>query len=321
MSDEQNLTPAPTEAAPEATPEAPSEAALDTSSGDESLYTGWDGELESLDGQEWFSGLQGEVQQVVRGGYKQARDNVTRALHAKSAELAGVRRNLEGLQGSLREKASQYASEIEKLQQLMQSDEGNSDERVAALRSGFDSQVADFQKKMEAYESQNRELFDDNRQLLTAYERAKGETAGIRDHFNRELASFRHSAQQAYGQMQQERDYYRSQMQETNQRQLDQEFDSEFTYLAKDEARRGEAMNAYYGALQAHIQRNNGRLFPDEQWEQIERVTAAQVKALYPETNPAPAKLPEAEALAQAARSSGTSAYVPARSSNKGTMF
>lgn len=322
MSDELNPT-------PEANETVESSAPVDDGGAQEidasPMYEGWDGELDSLDNQEWFTNIDklqpDQIREAVRHGYKQNRDNVTRALHTKSVELAGIRRNLEGLQGTLTDRASQYANEIEKLQAMMTSDDGNADERYDALKSGFDTQLAEFKGKVTQFESQNRELFDDNRQLLTAYERAKGETQGMRQHFAQELNAFRANAGRAYSQMKQERDYLAQQVYETNQRQLDQEFDQRFTYLAKDEARRGDALDAYYGALQAHVQRNGGKLFPDDQWERIEEVTMAQVKALYPEMNPVPGSMPGAESLAQTPRSSGRSTYVPSRSPNKGTMF
>ncbi len=284
-------------------------------------YAGWDGELESLDNQQWFTQLEGGAREALRGGYRATRTNVTKALHAKATELAQLRREVERQEQHHSTRATQYAAAIEKLQSLMEDEDADSSERVTALKAGYEERVAGFKAEVAKYQSDNSELFSDNRELLSAFERAKGETAGIRSHYENQLASFRQRAESAYHQMRQERDHYAHRASESNERELEQEFGATFPYMGHDDSRRAEAQAAYFDTLRAHVTRNNGKLYPDEQWERIEQITAAQVRALYPELNEKPPSMPAAEGLAQTPRSAGTSTYQSFRSNNKGTMF
>ena len=307
MSGEQPIDTTPTTPEDGATPEVSPEVTLDDSQV-EAMYADWDGELESLESQEFFSNLDkmqpDQIREALKSGYSKVRNNATRALHEKSTKLAHTAKRYESLNATMKEKAELFSQRLDEMQKATEASAesgGVAPEALEALKAGLQTKLDEAANKLKETEAQAAQYFEDNKQLVDAYKRSRWELDQLKNDFQSRMSAFQTNAKSQLDSLTKERDAFRAQVLDASRSVAERAFDEQFPYLSGDAERRGKAMEMYNAGLRRALGMlpEGQQHYPDDQWERIEQVTKAQVMALYPETNPAPAAPPAAEKLAQ----------------------
>lgn len=276
------------------------------------LYNDWDGELESLESQPFYNEIEkltpDQIREALKTGYGKARNNATRALHEKATKLTHTTKRYETLNAGLKEKAEMFSQRLEEMQKATEASAesgGVAPEQLEALKAGLQTKLNEANEKLQDIQGKAAQYFADNKTLVDAYKRSQWEKQQMQKDFTERLQATQTNLQAKLQQLAQERDTYRNQMVQANEATNNKVFDDAFPYLKGDAERRTAAYNMYNSMLRNALKAKNGEYYSDEEWERIEKVTQAQVSAIYPELNPEPAKLPESEKLAQAANGVG----------------
>ena len=281
---------------------ASSEPEVDVSS----MYADWDGELESLEAQPFYQNLDklsgDDLREALKLGYSKARNNVTTALHTKAQGLAEAKKRYDSLSSIMEDKSRAFSERLEQFQKAAEasSDNGVAPEALEALKAGLQTKLDELQGKLGETEKQAAEYYQDNRKLYEGYQKLKWERDNLAQNAQTQMQALKTNFEAKLNALAAERDHFRGQVEASNRSARDRDFDNAFPHLAQDRERREEASRMYFSALQAHMSRlKPGEYYPDEQWEKLEAITQAQIKALYPDSNPPQTTMPAAETLAQ----------------------
>lgn len=281
----------------------------------------WNGELESLDAQPWYSALPEEARNSLKSGYGEVRKAATQLLTKRTTEMANERKRvqaayaeIEGMKAGLQEHMSKLEAAL-----LEGADE---DSKIKTLESSYKSQMEQLGSRLAKTTNDARALFQHNQTFAQKIKELEGQLSGAATYYhnhyqgqvnkafeesNRKMASM----EQELGQLRELRDNYEY------ERSVNL-FESAFPHL-KGTEHYNDAMGYYFKTMQGLLQANPQA--DEKVIGEIDEVIQVLMSKKYPNRNPAGAKPPVAETIASPPNSSGNDVGEIQFETNKISMF
>ena len=324
MSDEQPNTPSDLGSV-EATPvETPVQAEVAEAPSTPVDYN-WNGELPSLNEQEWFSGLDENVRSAISSGYERVRNNATAALHKHTTAQSQKSRQLDAAYEQVQSMQQRLAETLNSLESAS-SEDATADERFKALETGYKTQLQSlggrlnqFNQRLNQRTQEANQFYQHNRKLAEFAQQLQGREKAVHNHYQGQLNEHIMRERQANRKLQHELKQLREQTEQYEVEKAVQLFESAMPHMVGDE-RYDQAMDDYYRLMQGFLSANPNAT--DNDIKEIDEIIESRMLTKYPNRNPKPSSPLQAETLAS--RPGGAGTQLPqdlALPSNKVSIF
>jgi chromosome segregation ATPase len=325
MSDEQPNTPSDLGAAETVAPmetAAPTESAPAESA---PVEYNWNGELPSLNEQDWFSGLDENVRTAITSGYERVRNNATAALHKHTTAQSQKSRQLDAAYEQVQSMQQRLAQTLNSLESASAED-ATTDDRFKALEAGYKTQLESLNGRLQGFQQQLQQRTNDanqfynhNRKLAEFARQLQGREKAVHDHYQGQLNEHVMRERQQNRKLQSELSQLRQLNEQYEAEKAVELFEQSVPHLKGDE-RYEAAMTDYYRLMQGLLNANPNATEADI--KEMDAIIESRMLAKYPNRNPPATNVPQAETLASQPSGSGDSISSQLQlPSNKTTIF
>lgn len=313
MSDEQPNTPSDLGAVESAAPietaatveSAPVESAPVESA---PVEYNWNGELPSLNDQEWFSGLDENIRTAITSGYERVRNNATAALHKHTTAHSQKSRQLDAAYEQVQSMQQRLAQTLNSLE-TASAEDATADDRFKALETGYRTQLESLNGRLQGFHQQLQQRTNDanqfyqhNRKLAEFARQLQGREKAVHDHYQGQLNEHVMRERQQNRKLQTELTQLRQQTEQYEAEKAVELFESAMPHLVGDE-RYETAMTDYYRLMQGLLNANPQATEADI--KEIDQIIESRMLVKYPNRNPQATNVPQAEMLASQPSGSG----------------
>ena len=308
MSDEQPNTPSDLgagEAAPAET-SMPAEVAETPSA---PVDYNWNGELPSLNEQEWFSGLDENTRTAITAGYERVRNNATSALHKHTTAQSQKSRQLDAAYDQVQSMQQRLAETLNSLESAS-SEDATADDRFKALETGYKTQLQSlggrlnqFNQQLNQRTQEANQFYTHNRKLAEFAQQLQGREKAVHNHYQGQLNEHVMRERQANRKLQRELSQLREQTEQYEVEKATQLFESVMPHMVGD-AKYDQAMDDYYRLMQGFLSANPNAT--DNDIKEIDEIIESRMLTKYPNRNPAASTPLQSETLASRPGGAGT---------------
>lgn len=289
----------------------------------------WNGELESLETNEFFSKIEDDnIRGFIKSGFEQFRKNADRLLHKKSAALSQATANTE----SMMSEVSALRDRLKAAADTIGSDDADVKQQLEGIKASYDSELSDFKSKLAEQESLLETLGKEKMAIADELKREQLQFDVDRRSIKQQVDAFKADAQSKIDELFAEMTKYKEQAETYEKAQQEREYEtavrnfkSEFPHIdTKDVDTFKKAMNDYYTVVEGMCQAAEARgvNVTDDVVAKYEEIAKAQILKEYPVTNPKAASAPDSERLASPPRAQGTtSSPTPSYRDNRAEVF
>ena len=312
MSDEQPNTPSDIVSADSAAPVMDAAPAMESAPTMESAPASynWNGELPSLNEQDWYSGLDDNIKSAISAGYERVRNNATSALHKHTTAQSQKSRQLDAAYEQVQSMQQRLATTLNSLESAS-SEDATADERFKALEGGYKAQLDSLNGKLQSFNQQlgqrtqeANQFYSHNKKLAEFARQLQGREKAVHDHYQGQLNEHVLRERQSNRQLQSELQQLRKQTEQYEAEKAVQLFESAMPHLVGDQ-RYETAMDDYYRLMQGFLSANPNAT--DNDIKEIDEIIESRMMHKYPNQNPSASKPPAAETLASRPSGAGTS--------------